>query len=113
MTSPAHSRSGVNQLLKQLQLGLQQPVPEELIGRPLSKGQQKRYKQLRQHVQDKAEALNLPQDLLSSKAQLIQYLLSRESNQPQFSPYIGSWREALLQAYLDAKPINSEDNNNN
>lgn len=102
-----------DQLLKQLQLGLQQPVPEELIGRPLSKGQQKRYKQLRQHVQDKAEALNLPQDLLSSKAQLIQYLLSRESNQPQFSPYIGSWREALLQAYLDAKPINSEDNNNN
>lgn len=101
-----------DQLLKQLQIGLQQPVPETLIERPLSKGQQKRYKEMRAWVQERAEQLNLPQDLLSSKSQLIQYLKARESNTlAEHSPYLNSWRHQALQPYLDSKSIqeNNED----
>ena len=98
-----------DQLIAELQVGLRQPVPDVLIQRPLTKGQQKRYKQLRSWVQNQAEQLNVPQDLLSSKAQLIGYLRARENHTTSTdSPYVGTWREQALQPFLDSKALDTE-----
>lgn len=89
-------------LLAQVQQGLANPAPEPAIARPLTKGQQKRYKQLKQWVLKRAEALALPADLLASKAQLCDYLVARENGQlEKDSPFLHNWREQELQSFLD------------
>ncbi|MVF10659.1 hypothetical protein FT643_00755 [Ketobacter sp. MCCC 1A13808] len=89
-----------DQLIEQVEIGYQQPIPDPLIPRPLSKSQQRFYKELRKVVSDQAEKLQIPADLLSSKANLVDYLLSRGTSAA--SPYAGGWREQAVQPCLDA-----------
>lgn len=100
------------ELLQQLQVGLQQPIPAVLIPRPLSKTQQRWYKELRQVVAERAQELGVPADLLASKAQLVAYLNARLSTTNSSSPFMGGWREVFLQPNLDAYSIPFDDNNN-
>ncbi|RLU03050.1 MAG: ribonuclease D [Ketobacter sp.] len=105
-----------DQLLVQLDAGLEAPVPEVLIPRPLTKAQQKDYKALREVVGGRAAALGVPADLLASKAQLVSYLKARFAGTiDQDSPFIGGWRATALQPWLDEYelPSNSSDANNN
>jgi len=101
-----------DQLLQQLQVGLKAPVPETPMPRPLTKGQQKDYKAVREVVAERAEALDLPADLLASKAQLVNYLKCRiNETQSTESPFLGSWRETVLQPCLDEFVLPSNNNN--
>ena len=101
-----------DELLKQLAVGLAAPIPEVLIPRPLTKGQQKDYKALRDVVAQRAEALEVPADLLASKAQLVSYLKARYGEAAASeSPFSGGWREAALQPWLDAYELPSNNNN--
>ncbi|RLT99302.1 ribonuclease D [Ketobacter sp.] len=105
-----------DQLLIQLAAGLESAIPEVRIPRPLSKGQQKDYKALREVVARRAEELDVPADLLASKAQLVSYLKARYAGDlEQDSPFAGGWRGAALQPWLDAfeLPSNSSDAHNN
>lgn len=101
-----------DQLLLQLSAGLETPIPETLIARPLTKGQQKDYKALREVVSERAEALGVPADLLASKAQLVSYLKARFANTLHSeSPFAGGWRESALQPWLDKFELPSINNN--
>lgn len=86
-------------LLEQLSIGLQQPVPAILISRPLSKAHQRWYKHLRKVVTASAETTGLPADLLASKAQLIDYLNARLQGIPD--PFTDNWRAPILLEGLD------------
>lgn len=100
-----------DQLLEQLRIGLQQPIPEQLIPRPLTKSQQGDYKALREVTAATAEQLGVPADLLASKAQLVAYLKARFGNTlSEDSPFLGGWREAALQPRLDALELTSKNN---
>lgn len=100
-----------DQLLEQLRVGLKQPIPDPLIPRPLTKGQQGDYKLLRDVVASVAEELGLPADLLASKSQLVAYLKGRLAGTlSQSSPFAGGWRETILQPRLDAFELPSNNN---
>jgi ribonuclease D len=100
-------------LIEQVRLCQQQASePDIRIPRPLSKSQQKDYKVLRDVVASRAGELNLPADLLASKAQLVNYLKARSENRlQQGSPFAGNWREQQLQPALDRCPLPTNNNN--
>lgn len=101
-----------DQLIQQVEIGYHQPIPNPLIPRPLSKAQQRLYKELRKVVADQAEKLQIPADLLASKANLIDFLMSW--GKPVASPFAGGWREQALQpclvAYCNTVDLNSMNN---
>lgn len=100
-------------LLAQLKQCQQISAPEVRIPRPLTKGQQKDYKALREVVALRAEELNLPADLLASKAQLVNYLKARLENRlPEESPFLGNWRAHQLQPMLDRYQLPPNNKNN-
>ncbi|MAR92877.1 MAG: hypothetical protein CML06_18675 [Pseudomonadales bacterium] len=98
-------------LLQELEQGLQQPPPARLIPRPLSKAQQKDYKRLRDLVAQQAAELQLPSNLLASKAQLTDYIKARTAGTlDREDPFQGSWREPILRPPLDGCVLTSEKN---
>jgi len=103
------------QLLEQVKVGQDCAAPAVTIARPLTKGQQKEYKVLRDVVAQRAEELNVPADLLASKAQLVAYLQARLANAGRVveqTPFTGGWRGVQLQPVLDQIELPAHNNNN-
>ncbi len=90
-----------DELLKQLQIGLQKGQPTQPIPAPLNRQQQDQYKELRQVLTALGEELDMVPELLASKAQLSDYILARAAGQDGSSVFSG-WRRDLLLPRLNA-----------
>lgn len=95
-----------DELIKQLEIGLEKARPSQPIPEPLNKRQQALYKELRDVVAALAGELNLPPDVLASKAQLSDYLV-RQLRQQDVGTVFNGWRAALLLPRLQAHPLSS------
>ncbi len=103
---PGQVRKFGDQILQQLSESEPDTASNQPIAPPLTKPQQKSYKVMRQWLLTRAEELQMPAELLASKAQLSDYLLAREAgNLSSSSPFLNNWRYSALQGYLDAKVI--------
>lgn len=99
-----------DELLKQLQIGLQLGKPTQPIPEPLSKRQQALYKELRDVVAALATELGLPPELLASKAQLTDYLQIHLQGGDESSVFTG-WRARILLPRLQAHRFSTNDYN--
>lgn len=96
-----------DELLRQLQTGLQQGQPTQPIPAPLNRQQQDQYKQLRQVITALGEEWGLVPEVLASKAQLSDYLLARAQGGDGAGVFRG-WRQSVLLPRLKAIPLNGE-----
>jgi ribonuclease D len=96
-----------DELIKQLQIGLEKGNPSQLIPEPLSKRQQSLYKELRDVVAALATELALPPEVLASKAQLSDYLLRLLQGQDGGAVFSG-WRGQILLPRLQSHRLSSQ-----
>ena len=93
-----------DELIRQLEIGLALGQPTQPIPEPISKPQQALYKALRDVVAAVAGELNLPPEVLASKAQLTDYLLRLlQGNHPD--EVFRGWRSSILLPRLRAYPL--------
>jgi len=95
-----------DELLKQLQIGLQQGKPTWPIPQPLTRQQQDDYKELRNVLASVGQELGIVPDLLASKAQLSDYIQDRAEGQDGSDVFTG-WRAQVLLPRLNAHPLAS------
>ncbi|HVL01355.1 MAG TPA: ribonuclease D [Dongiaceae bacterium] len=90
-----------DEMLKQLQIGLQLGKPSHPIPAPLSRQQQDQYKALRNVLATLGGELGMVPELLASKAQLSDYILARAAGQDGSEVFTG-WRAQVLLPRLNA-----------
>lgn len=96
-----------DELIKQLNVGLELRQPTKPIPEPLNKRQQVLYRELRDVVAALATELGLPPEVLASKAQLSDYLLHHLRGQDVSAVFSG-WRAQVLLPRLQAHRLSSE-----